>query len=199
VAKVKPGDGSGQTPMRWWQPLYRTVFGIQHAGHRYVVDARLLDEEVRLYTDGVQTARSGLPARLPIDGARIEVAASSYGLKRMHLVREDGTTQQLVPSPGTSERWRADLDRRHPTVSRWMARIAVVVLAVGLVVGLPALAEQITQIPPVADRIGTFTSPIELPGTVAVALTAACLLAGIERALTLRNHWLIDLETSWFD
>lgn len=80
-----------------------------------------------------------------------------------------------------------------------MARIAVVVLLIGLAVALPAIAERISEIPPVAERLGTFTSPIDLPGEIAIALTVACVVASIERALTLRNHWLIDLETTMLD
>lgn len=199
MAKVKPGDGSRLKPMRGWQAWYRTVFGIDQAGHRYVVDARLLDEDARLYTDGSQTARSAIPATFPVEGGRIEVAASSFGLKRMHLVADDGPVTQLSPARGTAERWRAELGRRHPRLSRWLARAAVVVLLVGLAVALPALAEQITRIPPVAEEVGTFINPLDVPGEIAIGLTVAGVLAAIERALTLRNHWLIDFDTYWID
>lgn len=193
---IKQGDGSALRPMRWWQLLHRTVFGIEHAAHRYVVDARLLDDEARLYVDGVQTARSSLPVRFAVDGGRIEVAASTYGLKRMHLVTETGTTQ-LVPAPRTAERWRAELGRRSPVLSAMIASVAVIVLVIGLVVALPELLEILTRIPPVAERIGTFTSPIELPAWLAMTITVAGVIAGIERALTLRNHWLLDFDTFW--
>lgn len=199
MAKIKAGDGSALRPMRAWQALYRTVFWIDHAGHRYDVDVPFFDDEVRLCTDGIQTARSAPPATFPVPGGRIEVATTIYGLKRMHLVTEDGAETQLRPERGTAERWRADLARRHPVLSRWLARVAVVVLLAGLVVVLPAVAERLTQIDVVAEHIGTFTSPIRLPGSLATALTVAGVAAAIERALTLRNHWLIDLDTWWLD
>lgn len=199
MVKVKSGDGSRLRPMHGWQALHRTVFEIEHAGHRYDVDVLFFDDEARLYTDGVQTAKSALPATFPVPDARIEVATTIYGLKRMHLVLDDGTRTQLHPAAHTAEQWRADLARRRPALSRWLARGAVVVLLAGLVVVLPEVLERLTQIEVVADNLGTFTAPFDVPGPVGTALTVGCVLAAIERALTLRNHWLIDLDADWLD
>lgn len=199
MATIKDGNGSRLRPMRGWHVLHRTVFGLEHAGHHYDVDVAFFDDDVRLYTDGLESARTDLPARFPVPGGRIEIAATIYGLKRVHLVLENGTTTQLRPAKGTAERWRADLARRRPVLSQWLARAAVVVLLVGVALVLPEIAERVTQIDAVAERLGTFTSPIELPGTLATGLTAAGVLAAIERALTLRSHWLVDLETFWLD
>lgn len=200
MAKVRTGDDRPLAPMRGWQVLHRSVFGLEHAGHRYDVEVLFLDDEARLYTDGRQTARSWLPARFPVPGGRLEVAATTYGLKRMHLVLDDGTTAALRPARGTAERWRAELGHRHPALDRWLARGAVLVLLVGLVVALPALAELVTGIEVVADLLGgSFTSPFALPAPVSTTLTVAGVAAAVERGLTLRNHWLIDLDTSWLD
>lgn len=52
--------------------------------------------------------------------------------------------------------------------------------------------EQISSIPPVAERVGTFDSPVALPAWFNIGLTVAALLASTERALRLRYHWLLD-------
>jgi hypothetical protein len=36
-----------------------------------------------------------------------------------------------------------------------------------------------------------------LPAWANTTVTVAGVLAATERALTLRNHWLIDLDTTW--
>lgn len=197
MGKIKEGDGTPLKPMRWWQVLHRTMFGVPHEGARYVVDVSILDDEAFLYVDGYRSAKASLPCRFPVPGGRIEVASSLYGLKRMHLVLEDGTERQLTPAPLTAEGWRARLDARHPGLSRWIARVAVVVLLLGLVVVVPEILERITQIDVVAENLGTFTSPLDLPAALTTTLTVAGVLAAVERALTLRNHWLIDMDTFW--
>ena len=77
-------------------------------------------------------------------------------------------------------------------MSRTIGFVSWAVLVVALVLGVPQIVEQISQIPPVAENIGTFTSPIHLSGAVNVALIVATLLASTERALRLRYHWLLD-------
>lgn len=161
------------------------------------VDVRLWgdsDGEVRakLYRDGLQHAVSKLPAAFPVPGGTVEVVASGYGLKRCHYVTEEGRERQLVPDRASAEGRRARLERNHPAVGRALGVASVVVLVVALVLGLPQIAEQITQIPPVAENIGTFTSPVALPASVNIGLTVAALLASTERALRLRYHWLLD-------
>lgn len=197
MGKPKDGDGRALTPMRGWQALHRTMFGIDHRGVRYVVDVPIFDDDAVLYVDGRQRSKASLPTRFPVPGGRIEVASSTYGLKRMHLVLEDGSEQQLYPAPRTAEWWRARLDVANPRLSRWLARAAVVMLVLGLAVALPEVAERITAIDAVAEQVGTFTSPLALPGWLTATLLVGGVLAGIERALTLRNHWLLDVDTFW--
>lgn len=201
--RLRPGDGHSLPRFRWWQPLSRTLFHLRLTGddgrpETWSVDVRLWgdkdDGEVRarLYRDGRHQATSKLPAEFPVTGGVVEVATSSYGLRRCHYVREDGTEQQLVPDPASAEGRRARLDREHPGASRAIGFVSWAVLAVALVLGVPQLVEQVSQIPPVAEQVGTFTSPIHLTGTVNVALVVATLVASTERALRLRYHWLLD-------
>ena len=75
--------------------------------------------------------------------------------------------------------------------------LILALLLIGVVLMLPQAAELITSIPPVAERVGAFTSPMQLPAWLNVTVTVAGVLAAVERALTLRNHWLIDADTTW--
>lgn len=193
----RDGDGSALRPMHGWQVVHRTVFGIAHAGERWVVDVDLIDDTAALYRGGVQVARSSLPARFPIGDATIEVAATTFGLRRAHLVHADGGERQLDPAPGTAERWRAVLDHRWPVLSRVIAVVAVLVLIVGLGVAGAEAWEWLTSIEAIGERVGVFASPLALPEWAVTTLTVAGLLAALERALTLRHHWLLDADTFW--
>lgn len=205
AARVKPGDGHALARFRWWQPLSRALFHLDLADdsdgdgpQRWSVDVRLWgdgdDGEVRarLYADGTHRATSKLPAEFPVPGGTIQVVASSYGLRRCHYVTGAGLERQLVPDRASAEGRRARLERRNPGLSRTLATISVAILLVALLLGLPQIAQEITQIPPIAERIGTFTSPIQLPSWLNVGLVVATLVASTERALRLRYHWLLD-------
>lgn len=152
-----------------------------------------------LYRDGVQIARSNLPAAFPVPGGVIEAARSSYGLTRMHYVPESGESAErmLRPHRRSPEGIRARIARRFPKLSRFVGGLAIVVLLIGLVTGIPQGIQMISEIPPIADRVGTFTSPFQFPEWLNVTLLVAGILAAIERALMLKNHWLIDLDTTW--
>lgn|GEM_PF-846728 len=201
--RVKPGDGHTLPRYRWWQPLSRALFHLHLTAadgrpETWSVDVRLWgdsddgDVRARLYRDGRHQATSKLPAEFPVPGGTIEVATSSYGLRRCHYVRDDGTEQQLVPDPASAEGRRARLERNHPGASRTIGLVSWVVLAVALVLGVPQIVQQITEIPPVAEHVGTFTSPVQLSAALNVALVVATILASTERALRLRYHWLLD-------
>lgn len=203
-AKVKDGDGSALKPFRFWQPLSRSVFFLELAEPdgrpvEYAVNVPFLAEDYRadLYRDRIQIATSKLPAAFPVPGGALEVNASTFGLSRMHYVTDDGTERVLTPHRRSAEGLRARFGRRFPGLSRLIGGAAVVTLLVGLVVLVPQVAAWVSQIDWVAENVGTFTSPIELSGTANTALFVGGIIASLERALTLRNHWLIDAETWW--
>ena len=203
IARVKPGDGKPLKPMRAWQSVYRTVFHIDlpddGTQRTYSVNVPYLDLDttVSLYRDGRRTARAATPAVLPVPGGVIEVRASTFGLSRMHFVPHDGAPRTLLPDRASAEGIRARFAHRFPRASRAAGTVAIAVLLVGLVVAVPQALEWVTSIDVVAERVGTFTSPIVLPEWASTSLLVAGCLAGFERALTLRNHWLIDIDT-WF-
>ncbi|MFC7877807.1 hypothetical protein [Isoptericola sp. NPDC057391] len=201
--RIRPGDGHALQRFRWWQPLSRALFHLDLVGdggapERWSVDVRLWgdsddgDVRARLYRDGVHVATSRLPAEFPVTGGAVQVDTSSYGLRRCHYVTPDGRERQLEPDPASAEGRRARLERDRPGLSHGIGVVSWVVLAVALVLGVPQIVEQISQIPPVAERFGTFTSPVRLPAALNVGLVVAAALASTERALRLRYHWLLD-------
>lgn len=200
--RLRPGDGHPLQPYRWWQPLSRALLHVRLPDEggplrTWSVDVRLWgdsDGEVvaRLYRDGVNEAASRVPAAFPVPGGTIEVEASTFGLRRCHLVRPDGTQQQLLPDPRSAEGRRARFALDHPAASRTVGLVSLLVLVVAGLLGVPQLVEQVSEIPPVAERVGTFTSPVDLSAPVNTVLVVASVLASTERALRLRYHWLLD-------
>src|SRR5690606_32984609 len=171
------------------------------AVHTYAVNVNYFNEKstAELYRDGQHYATSKLPAVFPVPGGVIEVAISTYGLKRMHYVTEDETEHQLYPDRRSSEGLRMRFDTRFPKASSAIGVAAIVILLVSLTLGLPQLAAVISQLPIIADNWGSFESPIVLPDWLNTTLLICGGLAALERALMLRSHWLIDMETSRWD
>lgn len=222
LSKVKDGDGSEIKPFRWWNLLTRSRFVIdlpdakrplhrrgeepattrpddEPATRRYALDVNYFDddEHVFLYRDGRQHAVSPTPAVFPVPGGVIDFAASMYGVKRVNYVPDQGEPVQLSPAPGTGEWRRARFAQRYPAISRTIGLVAIVILLASLVVLLPQVAAQISQIPPIADNLGTFQAPIQLSAEANTALTIAGVFAALERALSMRSHWLIDIDTTF--
>lgn len=196
--RVKPGDGRPLRPFRWWQLVGRVLFYLRLTGLDgrrtvYAVDVRRWGDketgELRadLYLDGHHHARSKLPAVFPVEGGTVEVRMSAFGLKRCHYVTTTGTEHQLVPDRDSAEGRRAYLDRAHPSLSRVIGLLSVVMLLISLTILVPQLVE--TALPP---DIGTFNSPFDLPVWLNAAVVVGSLSAGTERALRLRYHWLLD-------
>lgn len=214
LGKVRPGDGSPLPDYRLWHLFSRSVFFLElvDKGGRplaYAVDVRpWADPKSRreheaggkspaaLYRDGVQVARSNLPATFPVEGGVVEVAASMAGLKRLRFVDDGGGELPLRPHPRSHEGRRARLARTRPRLSAGIGAVSLVTLLVALTLMLVQLAATLSEIPPVADNLGVFTSPVTLPvwGNVGLGLLAA--FAGTERATRLRHHWLLDSAVS---
>ncbi|QCB94018.1 hypothetical protein [Cellulomonas shaoxiangyii] len=199
---VQPGDGHALTPYRWWQLFTRSLFHLDLTGpagarQTWSVDVRHGGDDdgevrARLYVDGLHHARATLPAAFPVPGGTIEVAASGYGLRRIQYVAADGSARQLVPDPASGEGRRAHLDRTRPALSRALALTSVGVLLVALVLGVPQIVEQLTQIPPVAQTIGVWVSPLRLPDALNISLVVATIAASTERGLRLRYSRVLD-------
>lgn len=200
--RVKPGDGRPLRPFRWWHMLTRSVLSISlPAGGRVVVhsvevmhggDLNTGEVMARLYRDGRLDAESRVPARFPVEGGVIEVRTSEAGMRRCAFVADDGSEHQLVPDPASAEGRRMRFAREHPGPSRLVGAVSILVLLIGVGVNLLQVAEPISQIPPIADTIGTFESPVNLPLWLNISLGLAAAVGATERALRMRYHWLLD-------
>jgi hypothetical protein len=202
--RLKPGDGRELQRFRWWQLPLRSLFWLQltsNDGHisTYAVDvrhwARVDDSKVRahLFVNGRHGAESKLPASFPVEGGTVEVAMSAYGIKRCHYVATAEASRRLTPDPASAEGRRARLDAEHPALSRGIGVVSVLMLVIGVGLNLLQLAGPISQIPPIAESIGTFASPIRLPLWLNITLGAGAVLASMERALRLRYTPLLDM------
>lgn len=201
--RVRAGDGRPLRPYRWWQQLTRSLFELRLEGAAgavvYAVDVRHSGDasdgvvRARLHRDGLQAAVSRMPARFPVEGGAIEVAATQFGLRRCHYVDHAGRERQLSPHPRSGAGRRARLARERPALSRAMGVLSVAVLLVGATLLGLELAQRITELPPVVAQLGwSFASPIQLGVWPTVAVGLATALASTERALRLRYHWLLD-------
>jgi hypothetical protein len=203
--RVKPGNGRPLKRFRSWQPLSRALFYLfltNNDGRRvvYAVDVPywqqfLTDDgkgKAHLYLDGEQHAESKLPAAFPVPGGTIEVASTAFGLKRCHYVTDEGAVHQLIADERSAEGRRARLDREHPALSRWIGVLSLIMLIVPLVLIASQIVEAVSHAPPIAQRFGTFTSPIDLPIWLNTALGLCASAASVERATRLRWNVLLD-------
>lgn len=206
------GDSSLLERYRLSEVFSRTLFFIElpdaTGRHDYAVDIRYFADEIEdgdelasgarapasLYRDGVQILRSDVPSVFPAPGGVIEVATSMYGLRRMHYVPDEGPERPLQPDAHAPEGLRARFALRFPRASRALGWAATVVLLVGLIAAVPQSLETISRLDLIADQVGVFVSPFRLPVWLNGALAVATVGAGVERALTLRSHRLIDAE-----
>lgn len=208
AARITPGTGRALKPFRWWQMLSRSLFsltldspvpGCPQRVHTIDVPywQRIATEDgqgkAHLYVDGRHQAVSTFPAVFPVEGGVIEVRPSTFGLRRCHYVPEEGPERQLLPDRDSAEGRRARLDREHPGRSRLLGLLSLLVILTAALLGIPQIVELAAGIPPITERFGAFTSPIDLPwwGNLLIGLVAAT--ASTERATRLRYSWLDSL------
>lgn len=204
--RVRAGSGEPLRRYRWWQMFGRSLRSItlpsaDGTTSTYTIDVRhagdMTDGEIRarLYVDGALQSYARMPARFEVPGGHIEVAITGFGLKRCHYVRVDGTEQQLSPDAASAEGRRARLHHRHPGLSRMIGLISIALVVAGLSVEVPQIIESLSRIPFIADSIGTFTSPIQLPLQANLAIGLAAVIGSTERALRMRSSWIDELAS----
>jgi hypothetical protein len=215
LSRVRDGDGSPLPPYRLWQLFSRSLLHLdlprpEGGSYHYALDVRLTADAkskreheegkgrspVSLYCDGVQLYRANLPATFPVPGGVIEVATSMAGVKRAHFVGDDGTERALEPDERSQEGRRARFGERHPAASAVIGAASFVVLLVALAVTGLQLAETLSEVPPVAENLGTFDSPVDLPVWANGLMIGAGIVAAVERASRMRYHWLLDSVAS---
>lgn len=201
--RIESGDGRALEPFRWWHLLSsRKVFFLRLAAPEggmttYAVDIRLSGKQAgdegkaHLYRNGRHQAASRLPAAFPVEGGVIEARLSAYGMRRIHYVTPGGE-QQLVPHPKSAIGRRLNFDLQHPRAGRWVAVVSVVLLIVGVGVNVPQLIEAVSQVPAIAERFGSFESPIRLPLWLNISLGVGAAIASMERGLRMRYNALFD-------
>ncbi len=204
--RVRAGSGEPLRKYCWWQMFSRSLRSItllsgDGTTSIYTVDVRrggdMTDGAVRarLYVDGALHSFSKLPTRFAVPGGHIEVAMTSFGLKRCHYVRADGAEQPLSPDPASAEGFRARLHHRHPVFTRVIGLVSIALVAVGLVVEVPQIIQSLSRIPLIADSIGTFSSPISLPLSLNLVIGLAAVMGSAERGLRMRSSWIDELAS----
>lgn len=204
--KIEPGDGHPLKPFRWWQLLSRSLFYApielsDGTPQTYAVSVDYFDwdDKTDVYLNGRHHARAKLPASIPVEGGALEVATTTYGLKRMHFVDASGSARVLKPDAASAEGLRAKLAQRRPGLSRAIGIAAILILVIMLPIGLFQVVEFFSHTAMGQNLMDPFTSPITMPEWAGTPLLVLSIVAAMERALTLRNHWLIDLDTGWFE
>lgn len=204
--RVRAGSGEPLRRYRWWQTFGRSLRSItlpsaDGSTSTYAIDVRHAGDmtdgaiRARLYVDGALQSYAKMPARFSVPGGHIEVAINGFGLKRCHFVDPDGTEQQLTPDPVSAEGRHARLHHRHPGVSRAIGILSIALVVGGLCIEVPQIIESLSQIPVIADSVGTFTSPVRLPLPANLLIGLAAVLGSTERALRMRSSWIDELAS----
>lgn len=190
-SKPKAANGEPLDPMKGWQVLWRSVFEIDHAGHQYAIDTNLFDPDrtIHFYVDGHRVQSQDAPATFDVPDGTIRSNVGTYSLSRAHLILSSGEEHLMTPAPGTTEHWRLNLKRQHPTLSMWIDRSSWTILIISLLLTLLQIAEW--ALPNVGIN---FTSPVSLPTWMNALIIIAGFLAAIDRALQFKNHWLLDSD-----
>ncbi|MFS0786666.1 hypothetical protein ABC345_09840 [Shouchella sp. 1P09AA] len=202
IKKVKAGDGHTLKPYRLWHIFTHSLFHItitkeNNEQVHYALKSRYFadDSSVDLYHGKTHVAYSTLPASIPIENGILEVKSGGSGINQIRYRTDEAETFSIYPDKRSVRGWRLGLHRHFPVISNCLGLLAILVLLASLALGLPQIVEQISEIPWIAEHIGTFQSPINLPVWLNVAIGLATGFAATERALMLRSHWLIDMET----
>ncbi len=189
-------DSAVLRPLRRGEGLVRGRFETEHNGATYVIDAHYLDldERIRLYRDGrlVDTARRRATFHIG-GGARIEAAVAQVGMKYVRLRQgEASDTVQLPPADGTAEAWRARVGHAHPTASRVVGWISLVVLLAVFGIELPQLVNLAGNLTPLIGLPSFEVPALTLSGWANLALIILAGAAGLERSLSLKYNPLLD-------
>ncbi|CAM4203147.1 hypothetical protein NONI108955_14360 [Nocardia ninae] len=99
-----PEPGSPLPPFRPPLSLERTRFAVDLPdASTATVDVDHLAGRASLYRGDRHVQTADMPVRFPLGSDSIEVAASRYGMQRIHLISANGSQRRLDPAPGTPE------------------------------------------------------------------------------------------------
>ena len=206
MKKVKEGDGHTLKEYRLWNIFTRSLFHIEITNDQnektdYAISCKYFAEEPKadLYRNGIHIAYSKLPAAFVVENGVIEIEKGGYGINRIRYDSDKEETFSVYPDKRSIRGLRMRLHKRFPKISSLIGMIAILILLTSIALSAPQLIEKITEIPWVSENIGTFKLPIAFSLQVNIWIWVAGAVAGVERTLMLRNHWLIDMETSYWD
>ncbi|MDN8592871.1 hypothetical protein B2I21_18125 [Chryseobacterium mucoviscidosis] len=207
LKKVKAGDGHLLKKYRFWSIFTHSLFHIEITNHSsrnttsYAIKSKYFAEEPRvdLYRENKHIAYSKLPAAFPVENGVIEITNNSTGINGIHYVSASEDTFSLSPDRRSIRGFRMWVHRRFPILSAFIGMIAIMILLISTALTIPQFLENISAIPWVSENIGAFESPIQLSIWTYFTIGIAAAIAGTERALMLKNHWLIDIESTHLD
>ncbi|MBM7578550.1 hypothetical protein [Jeotgalibacillus terrae] len=202
MKKVKAGDGHLLKKYRLWNVFTHSLFHVEVTNKtegettKYAIKSKYFTEEPRvdLYKEGRHVSYSKLPAVLPVNGGVIKVNKNSIGINGIRYVSDQEATYSVYPDRRSVRGLRLWFHKRFPNTSALVGLIAVIALLISTTLGLVQLMESFSDIPWIAENIGIFKSPVTLSVGTNLTIGLAAALAGIERTLMFRNHWLIDIE-----
>ncbi|WP_339299005.1 hypothetical protein MKY92_02610 [Paenibacillus sp. FSL R5-0623] len=204
LAKVKAGDGHLLKKYRLWSIFTHSLFHIEVTNHSsgnttsYAIKSKYFTEEPRvdLYRKNRHIAFSKLPAAFPVENGVIEIKNNSTGINGIHYIGAGEDTFTVSPDRRSIRGFRMWVHRRFPTLSAFIGMIAIIILLISIVLSIFQFVESISAIPWVSENVGAFESPIQLSFWTYFAIGIAAAIAGTERVLMLKNHWLIDMEST---
>ncbi|MFS0726437.1 hypothetical protein [Paenibacillus sp. 1P07SE] len=207
LKKVKAGDGHLLKPYRIWHVFTHSLFHIKITNAKegkstnYALKSGYFVEEPRvdLYREKIHIAYAKLPAALPVEEGVIEINKGSSGINGIRFITDKEAVFSVHPDKRSIRGFRMWVHKRFPRISGFIGLTAIIILLASLAVGLPQFVETLTKIPWISEQVGTFESPIQLSVWTNIAIGVVVAIAGTERALMLRKHWLIDMETGHWD
>lgn len=177
-------------PIRGVARIWRGGYATDHAGSRWIVGVDFFDwdERMHLYRDGhlVDTQRKRATFVLPGE-AVIESKMALYGMAHVRLVDGD-RREPLRPVEGSAEKWRADLDRRHPRTSRVVGILALALVIFGVVTQVPEIVNLVLGLlGEMGGEIDWRAPTFDLGGPANTVIGVAAVAAALERGLSMRH------------
>ncbi|WP_239741098.1 TetR/AcrR family transcriptional regulator [Mammaliicoccus sp. M-M45] len=197
--KVKEGDGHNLKPYRLWNIFTHSLFHITIINEKngevnYALKSKYFVGEPRvdLYNNGKHVAYSKLPAAFKLENGILEVRSGGSGINRIKYISNQEENFSVKPDKKSIRGMRLELHKHFPKVSGFISLVSILVIFVSFILSMPQILESLTQIPWIAENIGIFESPIHFSVAMNISIGIAVAIAASERAMMLRNHWLID-------
>lgn len=173
--------------MALWRNLIGTAAEIEHGGHQYRIELKLLclRNNVTLLRDGAIVQRASTPARFALaDGSTIVVDSTEHGFRVAEL-RFDGKAKPLEPAAGTWEERRVEWGRRHRAADRLISVLTGIILLLGLAYAALQLLQVVTSMDVLQALLGGWSFAMPFSPSPAVQIVCGLLVgaSGADTAL----------------